>query len=67
VILRPGAALARASKVAWYCWARLAVAKLPVSALHVDLDRAPEQLDQVLAAVKPTQLKLRGGQSRSRG
>lgn len=34
------------------------VAKLPVSALHVDLDRAPEQLDQVLAAVKPTQLKL---------
>ncbi|GAA5873769.1 hypothetical protein JCM3774_000165 [Rhodotorula dairenensis] len=34
------------------------VAKLPVAALHVDLDRAPEQLDQVLAAVKPTQLKL---------
>ncbi|GAA5977282.1 hypothetical protein JCM10908_004922 [Rhodotorula pacifica] len=34
------------------------VAKLPVSALHIDLDRAPEQLDEVLAAVKPTQLKL---------
>ncbi|BGP49930.1 methionine-synthesizing 5-methyltetrahydropteroyltriglutamate--homocysteine methyltransferase [Rhodotorula kratochvilovae] len=34
------------------------VAKLPISALHIDLDRAPEQLDQVLAAVKPTSLKL---------
>ncbi|BGP56759.1 hypothetical protein JCM8202_004467 [Rhodotorula sphaerocarpa] len=34
------------------------VAKLPVSALHIDLDRAPGQLDEVLAAVKPTQLKL---------
>ncbi|GAA5838681.1 hypothetical protein JCM9279_003826 [Rhodotorula babjevae] len=34
------------------------VAKLPVAALHVDLDRAAEQLDQVIAAVKPTQLKL---------
>lgn len=34
------------------------VAKLPVAALHVDLDRAPQQLDQVIAAVKPTQLKL---------
>ncbi|BGP18050.1 hypothetical protein JCM10213_008414 [Rhodosporidiobolus nylandii] len=34
------------------------VAKLPIDTLHVDLDRAPEQLDQVLAAVKPTSLKL---------
>ena len=34
------------------------VAKLPVAALHVDLDRAAEQLDQVIAAVKPTSLKL---------
>ncbi|GAA5889186.1 hypothetical protein JCM8208_007797 [Rhodotorula glutinis] len=34
------------------------VAKLPVAALHIDLDRASEQLDQVIAAVKPTSLKL---------
>ncbi|BGP01701.1 methionine-synthesizing 5-methyltetrahydropteroyltriglutamate--homocysteine methyltransferase [Rhodotorula toruloides] len=34
------------------------VAKLPIDSLHVDLDRAPEQLDSVVAAVKPTSLKL---------
>ena len=34
------------------------VAKLPIDALHVDLDRAPEQLDSVIAALKPTQTKL---------
>jgi 5-methyltetrahydropteroyltriglutamate--homocysteine methyltransferase len=31
---------------------------LPISALHIDLDRAPDQLDEVLAAVKPTKLVL---------
>ncbi|KZT74329.1 5-methyltetrahydropteroyltriglutamate-homocysteine S-methyltransferase [Daedalea quercina L-15889] len=30
------------------------VAKLPVAGLHIDLDRAPKQLDQVIAALKPT-------------
>ncbi|KDQ64601.1 hypothetical protein JAAARDRAFT_28241 [Jaapia argillacea MUCL 33604] len=34
------------------------VAKLPVAGLHIDLDRAPGQLDEVIAAVKPTQLVL---------
>lgn len=34
------------------------VAKLPVAGLHIDLDRAPGQLDEVLSAVKSTQLKL---------
>ncbi|BGP26135.1 methionine-synthesizing 5-methyltetrahydropteroyltriglutamate--homocysteine methyltransferase [Rhodotorula toruloides] len=34
------------------------VAKLPIDSLHIDLDRAPEQLDQVVGAVKPTELKL---------
>ncbi|GAA5974511.1 hypothetical protein JCM11641_002066 [Rhodosporidiobolus odoratus] len=34
------------------------VAKLPIDALHIDLDRASEQLDQVVSAVKPTSLKL---------
>ncbi|KAI0347233.1 cobalamin-independent methionine synthase [Trametopsis cervina] len=33
-------------------------AKLPVGGLHIDLDRAPGQLDEVLAAIKPTQLIL---------
>lgn len=34
------------------------VVELPVQALHIDLDRAPEQFEQTLAAVKPTSLKL---------
>ncbi|GBE79681.1 cobalamin-independent methionine synthase [Sparassis latifolia] len=34
------------------------VAKLPVAGLHIDLDRAPGQLDQVIAAVKPTSIVL---------
>lgn len=34
------------------------VAKLPVAGLHIDLDRAPGQLDEVLAAVKPTNIVL---------
>jgi 5-methyltetrahydropteroyltriglutamate--homocysteine methyltransferase len=34
------------------------VAKLPVAGLHIDLDRAPEQLDEVIAAVKPTNIVL---------
>ncbi|GAA5892966.1 hypothetical protein JCM5296_003394 [Sporobolomyces johnsonii] len=34
------------------------VAKLPIHALHIDLDRAPKQLDQVVAAVKDTKLVL---------
>lgn len=33
-------------------------AKLPVAGLHIDLDRAPGQLDEVIAAVKPTNLVL---------
>jgi 5-methyltetrahydropteroyltriglutamate--homocysteine methyltransferase len=32
--------------------------QLPIAALHIDLSRAPAQLDEVLAAVKPTQLIL---------
>ncbi|KAI9001072.1 cobalamin-independent methionine synthase [Trametes punicea] len=34
------------------------VVKLPVAGVHIDLDRAPGQLDEVLAAVKPTNLVL---------
>ena len=34
------------------------VAKLPVAGLHIDLDRAPGQLDEVIAAVKPTSIIL---------
>ncbi|KAF7355418.1 hypothetical protein MSAN_01458500 [Mycena sanguinolenta] len=34
------------------------IAKLPVAGLHIDLDRAPGQLDEVLAAVKPTSIVL---------
>lgn len=34
------------------------VAKLPVAGLHIDLDRAPGQLDDVIAAVKPTPIVL---------
>ncbi|OBZ70303.1 putative 5-methyltetrahydropteroyltriglutamate--homocysteine methyltransferase [Grifola frondosa] len=34
------------------------VVKLPVAGLHIDLDRAPAQLDEVVAAVKPTNLVL---------
>jgi len=34
------------------------IAKLPVAGLHVDLDRAPGQIDPVLAALKPTNIVL---------
>ncbi|KAI0269106.1 cobalamin-independent methionine synthase [Gloeopeniophorella convolvens] len=34
------------------------VAKLPIAGLHIDLDRAPAQLDEVIAAVKPTNIVL---------
>ncbi|WVO14874.1 5-methyltetrahydropteroyltriglutamate-homocysteine S-methyltransferase [Cryptococcus depauperatus] len=34
---------------------------LPIYALHLDLDREPKQLEQVVAAIKPTQLKLELG------
>jgi 5-methyltetrahydropteroyltriglutamate--homocysteine methyltransferase len=34
------------------------VSKLPIDALHIDLDRASEQLDSVVAAIKPTNIKL---------
>ena len=34
------------------------VAKLPIAGLHIDLDRAPGQLDEVISAVKPTQIVL---------
>lgn len=34
------------------------IAKLPVAGLHIDLTRAPEQLDAVLAAIKSTQIIL---------
>ncbi|KAH9077306.1 cobalamin-independent methionine synthase [Lactarius deliciosus] len=34
------------------------VAKLPIAGLHIDLDRAPGQLDEVIAAVKPTNIIL---------
>lgn len=34
------------------------VAKLPIHALHIDLDRAPAQLDSVVAALKDTKLSL---------
>ncbi|KZV77198.1 cobalamin-independent methionine synthase [Peniophora sp. CONT] len=34
------------------------VAKLPIAGLHIDLDRAPEQLDATIEAVKPTEIVL---------
>jgi 5-methyltetrahydropteroyltriglutamate--homocysteine methyltransferase len=34
------------------------VAKLPIAGLHIDLDRAPAQLEDVIAAVKSTQIIL---------
>jgi 5-methyltetrahydropteroyltriglutamate--homocysteine methyltransferase len=34
------------------------IVKLPIAGLHIDLDRAPGQLDDVLAAVKPTSIIL---------
>ncbi|KAG9123147.1 methionine-synthesizing 5- methyltetrahydropteroyltriglutamate--homocysteine methyltransferase [Ceratobasidium sp. 392] len=34
------------------------VAKLPVAGLHIDLDRAPGQLDDVIAAIKSTPIVL---------
>lgn len=34
------------------------IAKLPVAGLHIDLDRAPGQLDEVLIALKPTNIVL---------
>jgi 5-methyltetrahydropteroyltriglutamate--homocysteine methyltransferase len=34
------------------------IAKLPIAGLHIDLDRAPEQLDKVLAALKPTAIVI---------
>jgi 5-methyltetrahydropteroyltriglutamate--homocysteine methyltransferase len=34
------------------------IAKLPVAGLHIDLDRAPGQLDEVVAALKPTPIIL---------
>jgi len=37
------------------------VAKLPVAGLHIDLDRAPGQLDEVIAAIKQTNIVLSVG------
>ncbi|VDB96957.1 unnamed protein product [Peniophora sp. CBMAI 1063] len=34
------------------------VAKLPIAGLHIDLDRAPEQLDATIEAIKPTEIVL---------
>ncbi|KAK6905100.1 5-methyltetrahydropteroyltriglutamate-homocysteine S-methyltransferase [Kwoniella mangroviensis CBS 8886] len=34
---------------------------LPIHALHLDLDREPKQLDEVLAALKPTQIAIELG------
>jgi 5-methyltetrahydropteroyltriglutamate--homocysteine methyltransferase len=34
------------------------IVKLPVAGLHIDLDRAPGQLEEVVAAVKPTNIVL---------
>lgn len=34
------------------------VSKLPIGGLHIDLDRAPTQLDEVVAAVKATNITL---------
>jgi 5-methyltetrahydropteroyltriglutamate--homocysteine methyltransferase len=34
------------------------VAKLPVAGLHIDLDREPQQLESVLAVIKPTNIVL---------
>ncbi|KAH9966071.1 cobalamin-independent methionine synthase [Russula dissimulans] len=37
------------------------VAKLPVAGLHIDLDRAPGQLEEVIAAIKQTNIVLSVG------
>jgi 5-methyltetrahydropteroyltriglutamate--homocysteine methyltransferase len=34
------------------------IVKLPIAGLHIDLDRAPQQLDEVIAAVAPTKIVL---------
>nr|GAT59890.1 predicted protein [Mycena chlorophos] len=34
------------------------IAKLPIAGLHIDLDRAPGQLEEVIVAVKPTSIVL---------
>ncbi|KAL1412053.1 methionine-synthesizing 5-methyltetrahydropteroyltriglutamate--homocysteine methyltransferase [Vanrija albida] len=34
---------------------------LPISTLHIDLDREPKQLDAVIAAIKPTKINLELG------
>lgn len=34
------------------------IAKLPIAGLHIDLDRAPSQLDSVIEAVTPTKIVL---------
>jgi 5-methyltetrahydropteroyltriglutamate--homocysteine methyltransferase len=34
------------------------IAKLPIAGLHIDLDRAPGQLDSVVEAIKPTKIVL---------
>ena len=34
------------------------IAKLPVAGLHIDLDREPQQLELVVAAIKPTSIVL---------
>lgn len=34
------------------------IAKLPIAGLHIDLNRAPEQLDDVVAAIKSTSIVL---------
>jgi 5-methyltetrahydropteroyltriglutamate--homocysteine methyltransferase len=34
------------------------IAKLPIAGLHIDLDRAPGQLDAVVEAIKPTKIVL---------
>jgi len=34
------------------------IAKLPIAGLHIDLDRSPEQLDSVIAAIKSTNIVL---------
>lgn len=34
------------------------IAKLPIAGLHIDLDRAPDQLEDVIAAIRPTSIIL---------
>jgi 5-methyltetrahydropteroyltriglutamate--homocysteine methyltransferase len=34
------------------------IAKLPIAGLHIDLDRAPDQLDSVISAIKSTSIVL---------